>query len=228
MVKAFVKLIRWLFVAFFSINAIAAIAMLLTAPELMTVSIVMLAVSLLMIYLFWPKSAKVAKAKALTYFDQIDEIIRSGSVGIQGIESPGFKLKRGEVCLFDHDSSLYLHKRTGVIGGHGITAKVKLAKGIYYRIGGGQIGAAKDWVLDDNGRLVITTNRLLFIGDLKTLSATHTTILDTQISNDGTEMLIKRDSGPDWRFAFGSPPDINRMAGAIAYLKGLVKEEVTT
>jgi hypothetical protein len=173
-------------------------------------------------YFIWPKDKT---PKGPTYADQVDQILQSGQLTIETIDNPGFKLKRGEVCLFDQDTSLYLHKRTGTIGGHGISGRIKLAKGIYYRVGVGKIGAPKDWRIEDNGRLVITNKRMLFIGDLKTLSATHTQILDTQISNDGSEMLIKRDKGPDWRFAFGQVAPVERMAGAISYLKGYAQEE---
>src|SRR5690606_9498538 len=75
-------------------------------------------------------------------------------------------LKRGEtlhVVLPSIQWCEYRKVRTGRVSGHGVTGRIRIAKGIYYRYGTGQIDAETMDQLSviDNGSLYFTNKGLL-------------------------------------------------------------------
>lgn len=201
------NIIRWFVAILFGLSAIS----LLLAGEL--VGVVIAAV---ITYFLIPKKGKPSS----DYLDRIVNLAALGTVSAEDIDA-GIKLMKGEIAFVKQPATLYLYKKTGTLGGHGLTARFRLAKGVYYRAGAGQLGMAKDWRPEDNGEVVITNKRILMLGSNKTFSATHSKVLDAQISGDGTELFIKRDAGPDWRFSFGEPVEpIENMAVGLGYLQG--------
>ena len=50
------------------------------------------------------------------------------------------------------------------------SGRIKIAKGIYYRAGAGQVARGKSWQQDQVGELHFTTERLIFNGSNKNMS----------------------------------------------------------
>ncbi len=111
-----------------------------------------------------------------------------------------FRMRKGEQYITSVNAGLFLYKSDGRIGGHGITGRIKIAKGIYYRAGAGRVATGKSWQQDQVGELHFTTERLIFNGSNKNMSVKWEKVIQLGANDDGTVITIDRESGPDWTF----------------------------
>ena len=119
--------------------------------------------------------------------------------------SAPFRLQKEEEYIGSTTATLCLYKNDGRIAGHGITARVKIAKGIYYRAGAGRVGMNKSWQADQSGVLHFTTNRVIFDGSNKNFSVKWEKVLGLGYTPDGLQLSIDRESGADWLFVLEQP-----------------------
>ena len=153
--------------------------------------------------------SKEVPVEARGYMDDVREVTEP----VFG-EAP-FKMKRGEQYIGSAFSTLYLWKNNGNVGAHGVTARVKIMKGVYYRVGAGQMGMQKSWVADQGGELHFTTDRIIFNGDNKNYSTPWHKVIGFTITSDGMEITIDRETGADWVFRLDAPMSVEEMATVI-------------
>jgi len=99
--------------------------------------------------------------------------------------SVGLRLPKGEKIL-EHFENLtfYKYKSDGRVRGAGVTARVKVVKGVYLRAGQGRIGMSKSWQPEANGDLYITNKGIIFDGDLKNIKLPWDKILRENYRED--------------------------------------------
>jgi hypothetical protein len=92
--------------------------------------------------------------------------------------------------------------RTGRVVGHGVTGRVKITKGVYYRFGTGQYSQESvDQIKSiDFGDLYITNKKLFFRGSNQNKSIPYNSIIEISPSIDG--MVVEKDKGKDVYLAF--------------------------
>jgi len=100
----------------------------------------------------------------------------------------GLRLPKNEYVLECFENiTLFKYKSDGRIGGHGLTLRVKVAKGLYYRAGAGRVGMAKSWQPDASGTLYITNKGILFDGDLRNVKLPWGKIIREEIEEEGLQ-----------------------------------------
>ncbi len=111
------------------------------------------------------------------------------------------KLKRGEVCHFftpmEHFEERTVTRRVRY---GGPAASIRIAKGIYWRMGDIGVSRVTENVLAPlgQGTLYLTSSRLLFDGDRKSTSIPLSKVINFQLYTDGVK--IEKDSGKDQVF----------------------------
>ncbi|MCG2769116.1 MAG: hypothetical protein ABIK79_02390 [Chloroflexota bacterium] len=111
------------------------------------------------------------------------------------IEAP-VNLQRNEVCHFIHRADWLEHRAvTSRVSYSGPTARVKLAKGVYWRVGSVGVKSTSEETLKkiDSGVTYLTNKRLIFVGGHKTTSIQLSRILDFTPYQNGVE--IQKDKG---------------------------------
>ena len=131
------------------------------------------------------------------------------TVGIPQIDSD-ISLKRGEtlhVRLGGIQWMEYRKKRTGRVMAHGLTARVKIAKGLYYRAGTGQvISESVDQLTPiDNGDLYFTNKGVFFRGNLGNKNVPYDKIVMLTPFQKGIK--IERETGKDVYIPCSVRPD---------------------
>lgn len=114
---------------------------------------------------------------------------------LQEIEVP-INLQRNEKCYFTLPVDfLELNKVTTRVNYSGPTFRVRIAKGLYYRMGSiAPQRISKDVLTKvDEGELYITNKRAIFVGGKKTANTLYSKILDVDLYSDG--IALKKDSG---------------------------------
>lgn len=129
------------------------------------------------------------------YIEQLESAVPS-----EPKEAP-FKMKKGEEYITSTPATLCLYKSDGRIGGHGVTARIKIMKGVYYRVGSGRVAMGKSWQADQSGVLHFTTDRIIFNGSNKNFSTQWHKVIELGLTPDGKQIRIDRESGADWMFA---------------------------
>jgi hypothetical protein len=113
-------------------------------------------------------------------------------------------LQKGESCHWSMmDVSLHeLRTVTTRIGYSGPTARIRIMKGVYWRVGSLGVNRSSQDVLKllDIGTLYLTSKRLLFDGAKKTTNIPLRRIINFAIYEDGIK--IEKDSGKDQVFQF--------------------------
>lgn len=89
----------------------------------------------------------------------------------------------------------YRKVRTGKVAGHGIMGRVKIAKGVYYRYGAGQVGAQSVDQLKtiDTGDLYVTNKRIILRGGQGNKNLPFNKIIAINPGTSGIE--IEKDTG---------------------------------
>jgi len=157
------------------------------------------------------KTPKVATA---TYADQIQQV--TDPVFQDRTDAP-FRLKKNEEYIGSQSATLCLYKNDGRIGGHGITARVKIMKGVYYRVGTGRMAMGKSWQADQHGTLHFTTDRIVFDGDNKNFSVRWDKVIGFGFNGheDGCQIKVDRETGADWVFILDQQLPVEQMATVV-------------
>jgi len=109
---------------------------------------------------------------------------------------PDILLQKSETCYYIQKVDWFEERavrRNATYGG--ITGRIKIAKGIYYRYGkvGLSSQSTQEQTLIDSGKLYITNKRLIFAGSKKNVNIQFSHIINVQPYNNGIEII--KDSG---------------------------------
>lgn len=148
------------------------------------------------------------------------ELLESGRA--EASSDAPFRLKKNEHYIFSVGATLGTYKNNGNFGYAALTGRVRIAKGVSFRVGGGKMGMQKSWVFDQPGQLHITTQRIVFDGINKNSSVPFTKMLDMAVDNSGKVLYVDRETGADWAFKLDEKPELKKMATAFLFQKGLI------
>ncbi len=138
---------------------------------------------------------------------------KSNNVSI--IESSPIKLKKGESLLAYFDNTqMGTYKRNGTMVSHGVTARIRIAKGVSYRMGVGQLAMLKSWVFDELGTLYITTKGVFFNGSHANTFISYDNMMQC-ITPDGINLMVDKRSGKD--VCFKLPTELDPKLAVIMY-----------
>ncbi len=124
-------------------------------------------------------------------------------------------LQRGEVCYFATDTTWSeMRRQTRRVRYAGPTMRLKICKGVYWRMGDLAFQPVSNDVLTtiDQGTIFITNKRVLFMGDMKNRSIRLQKILDITPYRDG--VMIDKDAGKSPFLGFSE--NIDLMAACLA------------
>lgn len=143
----------------------------------------------------------------LAEFQRIGEKYETS--GIPQIDSD-ISFKRGETLHVKVEGIQWMEyrkKRTGRVMAHGVTARVKIAKGLFYRAGTGQmISESIDQLTPvDNGDLYFTNKGVFFRGNLGNKNIPYDKIIMLTPFQKGIK--IERDAGKDVYIPCSVQPD---------------------
>lgn len=127
---------------------------------------------------------------------------------LQTIE-PDIILQKKELCYYMQNVDWYEHRAVkSSVGYSGLSGRIKIAKGIYYRVGkmGLNVHSTQEMTKIDTGKVYITNKRLIFAGGLKNTSIPFSKIINLQPYKDGIEII--KDSGKSPLLAFSNDVDI--------------------
>jgi hypothetical protein len=129
-------------------------------------------------------------------------------------------LPKNEMCYFRTSSDLYENRKvTTRLSYGGPTARVKIMKGVYYRVGSVSVRSESKDVLTkiDTGSLYITNKRVLFVGSKQNKPIKLSQIIDFEVYSDGIEIV--KDSGKNLVFMINQNVKI-----AATYLARSIKD----
>jgi hypothetical protein len=112
-------------------------------------------------------------------------------------------LKRGETCHAWIDAHAFEERqRTVRVNSHGPSARIKIAKGVYYTVGTRSVSSQQQSYshLIGSGHFVVTDKRLLFSSPTRSLAWAMDSIVDWDFYTDGVE--IRRATGKPVTFHF--------------------------
>ena len=147
---------------------------------------------------------------------EYDRLLSAGTLAHD--DEPPFTMQKGEHFICTLPVKLGTYKNNGNFGYSALTARIKIAKGIYARAGAGKMGMQKSWVFDHPGELHFTTKRIIFNGDYSNVSTTWSKILDIEICDKRDMLYLDRDSGKDMAFEVKQWPEARSMA-SVALMK---------
>jgi hypothetical protein len=136
------------------------------------------------------------------------------------VDAP-IRLAKGERCHAALPSSHHEFRTvTDAVGYTGPTARIRLAKGVYWRFGAIKVAPIRRDVLKelDTGTLYVTNRRLLFDGTKRNRAFPYAKIINVKLYQDGLQ--IERDTGKDQYFQFTGDAEL---LGAI--LNGAMREQ---
>jgi len=119
------------------------------------------------------------------------------------------KLQSSETCYFTAPTQWWESRtETRTIRYGGPTARIRIAKGIYWRTGSMNVQRVTEEVLKpiDTGQLYITNKRVIFLGRNRNTNVRLNRILDFTIYTDGIELV--KDAGRNPVFQFDADIDI--------------------
>lgn len=117
-------------------------------------------------------------------------------------------LQRGEKCHFKTWVDWFeTRRRTTRVRYGGPTARIKIAKGLYWRMGDVGVRSVSEdvWTQVDSGQLYLTNKRLLFMGARGNKTIRLNRILDWTVYSNGVE--IAKDSGKNPFLEFSDRTD---------------------
>ena len=115
----------------------------------------------------------------------------------------GIKLYKKEKCYYVAPANWYVRKkRTKRLRYSGPTARIKLARGIYWRMGdlGLQTVSQEEWEKVDEGEFFVTSHRLIFKGQKENTMIRLNRILDFELYENGVEIQKGRGKNPFFAF----------------------------
>jgi len=134
------------------------------------------------------------------YEDQVqEEYNKLTSLTVDNDKSP-IKLKKDEWYLGSMPVTMGTYKNNGNFGYGALTARLKIAKGIYARAGAGKMGLEKSWVYDHPGELHFTTQRIVFNGAYSNKTIPWSKVMEFATDSKIDKMLIGQETGKDLAF----------------------------
>jgi hypothetical protein len=114
-------------------------------------------------------------------------------------------LQKSEVCYFSEYASWFEYRTvTHRVNYAGPTARIKIVKGVYYRVGSIKASPVKseELKLIKSGRLYLTNKRIIFVGDSKNSTININKILSFTPYSDG--ISIEKDTGKSPTITFNN------------------------
>jgi hypothetical protein len=118
-------------------------------------------------------------------------------------------LQKGEKCYFHTDAELHEYRKvTSRIRYSGPTARIRIIRGLYWRMGDLKFQAVSNDIFTkiDSGSLFLTNKKLLFMGSLKNVSIPLIKIVNFNPYKNGIE--IHKISGKNHFFLFENNNDV--------------------
>jgi hypothetical protein len=139
-------------------------------------------------------------------FDPYHAMARLVSEGPTPRQAP-LELRRGEVVYFTTDTALARMQRRTRYEGTSQSISIPLGHGFRYRIGGFQGQPVSTQVLSklDQGTLVVTTQRLVFVGTLKSVMVPLPKILNVEPYKDAIGVFREGRENPEFFLAPNAP-----------------------
>lgn len=130
---------------------------------------------------------------------------------LQGISVPGIVLKRGEEAYWSEWAELLEERvvdRRYVGGSSGFS--VRIVKGVTYRFGGtrGRVITERGVVPVSRGRLVVTSQRLSFLGDRKSFNVPFQRLLAVEPANDGLLITCDKERVRTLRYCYSGNEEL--------------------
>lgn len=157
--------------------------------------------------------------KVATYQDQIDaarqELISPPSdhlaKGTKAASMPvldpthyGYRpVAKENLVAVQNDVTKMEFKSTGSYGAIGGSVSIPIAKGVRFRVGGGNVKRQKKLQGTSHGRLLLTDKAFVFEGDQKNERITWGQVADVEFLTDGVQ--VAKRTGPPRTFAVGNP-----------------------
>ena len=152
---------------------------------------------------------------------ELNNIAKSGKISVQA--SAPFKLNRNEKYICSVGAVLGTYKRDGNFTYGALTGRIKIAKGIHFRLGQGRIGMSKSWVYDQPGTIHFTSERLIFDGVDQNITLKWNKVMKIQMEKDGSLMYVDKMSGADLAFKLDQIIPEKDMATAFAFQSDMVQ-----
>ncbi|MDR2219218.1 MAG: hypothetical protein LBE24_01405 [Methylobacillus sp.] len=127
---------------------------------------------------------------------------RIENTGELPVEACDIALQAGEICHYTTDIDWYEQRKVPkVLAYQGVTGRIKIAKGLYYRLGALQpMSISEDvWQQIDSGCLYITNKRIIFMGVSGNKVIDYKQILSFQPYADGIEIDKETGKSPIWK-----------------------------
>lgn len=122
----------------------------------------------------------------------------------------GINLQKNETCYFTTPATWHERRQqTRTIRYSGPQARIRIAKGLYWRAGSADIQRVTQEVLhtvDDAGALYFTDKRVIYVGRNRNTNLRLNRILDFEVYSDGIELM--KDAGRNPLFKFDADIDI--------------------
>ncbi|MEZ4521290.1 MAG: hypothetical protein R3A46_06565 [Thermomicrobiales bacterium] len=118
-------------------------------------------------------------------------------------------LQRAEICYFTAPTEWWERRtQTRTIRYGGPSARIRIAKGVYWRTGAMNVERVTEEVLKpiDSGQLYITNKRVIFLGQNRNMNVRLNRVLDFTLYTDGIELV--KDAGRNPVFQFEADIDI--------------------
>lgn len=112
-------------------------------------------------------------------------------LGIRPIDSE-IRSKRNEYMLEEASFDLYRYKATGRVAGHGFRYRMRIAKGLTYNAGVGQLHANKDWVKDDKALVTISNQAIICTSTTSSKRFTWTSLAKLEVFANGFVLTPSR------------------------------------
>ena len=151
----------------------------------------------------------------------INRIVETGNISLDN-EGP-FKLKKGELFIGSYDATLGVFKNNGNFAYGATTARIRIAKGLSFRLGAGKMGMEKSWVFDQPGTIHFTTQRMVFDGINTNTSVPYTKVIGLSLDASGKHLWVDRETGKDLCFKFDNQVPAEEMAKIHCFARGNVE-----
>lgn len=176
----------------------------------------------------WMRGYRVQMGRYFGMSEQESENNETFSGSASFNDSPinvSLRLPKGELVL-EHFPNLtfYKYKSDGRIKGAGVTARVKVVKGIYLRAGQGRIGMSKSWQPESRGDLYITNKGIIFDGDLKNIKLPWDKILRENYREDS--ITFEKSTGDPLVFGDFIEPEKAARTHMIGQMHDSITEEI--
>lgn len=166
-------------------------------------------------YLQLPSSRIAGKRAELEHLRLLGEI-QAGRLPTTTVI--GLVLQKGEVAHWCEPAEILEERvvnRRFVGGSQGVS--IRIAKGVSYRVGSfrGHTIVDRATIPVSRGHFVVTSKRLVFLGDKKGFTCRYDKVLDIQLMKDGVR--VSDSAGKPHLFRFSSTRNVDVIAGIVSH-----------